>query len=50
MHPDIEVLRRRDTFLARLDDECPIWIEGSEIVMEIPDVDVTALMDFEGTL
>ena len=49
MNPVMEGLQRRDAFLATLNAECPIRMEGSEIVMEIPDVDITALMDDEST-
>lgn len=45
MRPDLEELRRRDAFFAKLEAETPLRIEGKSIVMDIPDVDITALME-----
>ena len=37
--PDPETLRRRDAFLARIRTECVYRREGSDLVMELPDLD-----------
>lgn len=44
MHPDLDELQRRDDFLAELEAAYPIHTEGTDIVAEIPDIDITALM------
>lgn len=44
MHPDLEELRRRDAFLAKLERECPVRIEGTDLVTTIPDIDVVAFL------
>lgn len=44
MCPDIEELERRDAFLTRLQQECPIHTEGTDLVTEIPDVDIAMLL------
>lgn len=44
MRPDIEELKRRDAFLTRLQQECPIQTDGMDLITEIPDVDVATLL------
>lgn len=44
MNPDMEELRQRDVFLANLEQECPVRIESSDLVAEIPDIDIAALL------
>lgn len=45
MHPDLEELRKRDAFLARLEQKYPVRIEGGDLIATIPDVDVAAFLD-----
>lgn len=42
--PDLGNLQRRDAFLAELAAECPVRMEGTDLIVEIPDLDVAALM------
>ena len=44
VHPDLERLRRRDDFLAKIEAAYPIRAEGTELVAEIPDINIAALM------
>lgn len=44
MTPDMEELRQRDAFFANLEQECPVRIEGSDLVAEIPDINIVALL------
>lgn len=43
-HPDIEALRRRDAFFAELDREYPMRTDGTDLIMEIPDIDIEKLL------
>ena len=43
MHPDLEELQQRDVFLAKLERECPVRIEGADLVTTIPDIDAATL-------
>lgn len=45
MNPDVEELRQRDAFFASLEQECPVRIEGGDLIAEIPDIDVAMLLD-----
>lgn len=44
MHPDLEELRRRDEFFHRLDTEMNLRYEGDDMIVDISDIDVEALM------
>lgn len=44
MNPDMDELRQRDAFFANLELECPVRIEGSDLISEIPDIDIAALL------
>ena len=44
LQPDIEELKRRDSFLARLQQECPVYTDGTSLITEIPDIDIAALL------
>ena len=44
MNPDIEELQQRDAFFESLERECPIRVEGTDLVSEIPDIDVATLL------
>lgn len=44
MNPDMEELRQRDAFFANLEQECPVHIESGDLVTEIPDIDIAALL------
>lgn len=43
LNPDLEELRCRDVFLSDLAQTCPYWREGTDLVSEIPDIDIAAL-------
>ena len=38
LRPDLDELKRRDAFLAKLEATCPIHMEGTDIVAEIPNI------------
>ena len=44
MHPDLEELRKRDAFLARLEQKYPVRIEGGDLIATIPDINIAALL------
>ena len=44
LHPDTAELSRRDSFISELTRTCQYWNEGSDLVSEIPDIDVAALL------
>lgn len=44
MHPNVEELQRRDAFFSRMQEEFPCWVEGTDIVAEIPDFDIAELI------
>ncbi len=44
MNPDMEELRQRDVFFAKLEQECPVRIENGDLIAEIPDIDIAALL------
>lgn len=44
MHPDLEELQQRDAFLAKLERECPVRTEGSDLITTIPDIDVAVFL------
>lgn len=50
MNPNMEELRQRDAFFANLEQECPIRIEGTDLISEIPDIDVVALLGLKRQL
>lgn len=50
MNPDLEELRQRDAFFAILEQECPVHTEGTDLVSEIPDIDVAALLGLKREL
>lgn len=45
MHPDIEELKRRDDFIEEFLGEYQVYTDGTDFVIEIPDVDVTSMME-----
>lgn len=44
MHPDIDELERRDTFLAEIARSLTDRTEGDDLVEEIPNIDISSLM------
>lgn len=48
MNPDMEELRQRDAFFANLEQECPVHVESGDLVAEIPDIDIAALLGSKG--
>lgn len=44
MHPDLDELRRRDAFLAELEETCPVHIEKEDFVVEISEIDIISLL------
>lgn len=42
-NPNIDELNRRDLFLQRISQEVPYRMEGADIVVNIPDIDISAL-------
>ena len=45
LHPNMDELRRRDSAIAELDKVHPFRNEGTDLVAEIPDIDIEALLD-----
>lgn len=45
LHPDMEELQRRDAFFEQLEEEMDYQIDGANITIEIPDVDIDALLN-----
>ena len=43
LHPNVDELRRRDAFFAELENTFRYWSDGSDLVAEIPDIDVASL-------
>lgn len=44
MHPDLDELRRRDAAIAKMNAECPIRVEGTSIIVDIPDIDIASII------
>lgn len=44
IRPDIEELRQRDAFFANLEQECSVRIEGCDLITEISDINIVAIM------
>lgn len=44
MHPDIEPLERRDSFFARIKEELSCRVDGTDLVEDIPDIDISSLL------
>lgn len=44
MHPNLQELQQRDAFLAKLKRECPVRIEGADLIATIPDIDIATLL------
>lgn len=38
MSPDMNELQQRDVFLEKLEQECPIRVEGTDLISEVPDI------------
>lgn len=45
MNPDMEELRQRDAFFAKLEQECPARIENGDLIAEILDIDIERMID-----
>ena len=40
-HPNIEELRRQDEILSAMERDYPYRVEGADLIMDIPDVDLS---------
>lgn len=45
LHPDIDLLRSRDKAIKELDSVHPYRHDGTDLISDIPDIDVLALME-----
>lgn len=43
-HPNLQELRQRDAFLAKLKRECTVRIEGTDLIATIPDIDIATFL------
>jgi len=44
IHPDIEELKRRDSFFESLQQEYSIRVEGTDLIFTIPDINISMLL------
>ncbi len=43
MHPDMESLERRDAFFAALHEELSCRMDGTDLIEDIPDIELSSL-------
>nr|WP_325305117.1 hypothetical protein [uncultured Dysosmobacter sp.] len=44
MRPDIKSLERRDSFFMRIREELSCRVDGTDLVEDIPDIDISSLL------